>query len=109
MNSNPKAEHWESKVQDHYKHSFASFTSIRINPFTSFEKRPHIWFPGKPIDYITVLGFSSLWHEENLAWCSDNKDSSFYLTKHGNITEQVVTTRQFANVALHKFPRLQLK
>lgn len=49
----------------------------------SFKRQPLIWLLVRPIDYITVLGFSSQWHVENLAWCSDNK--GFCLTKHGSL------------------------
>lgn len=71
-----------------------------------------IWLPVKPIDYITVLGFSSLWYVENLARCGSNKSGSLCLMKHGSITQQgnhVCYQRQSAYPAFGLSPQLQLR
>jgi len=68
----------------------ASFTSERINPFTSpiFQKATTNLAPCQAYRLYNTVGFSSLWYVENLAWHSDNKGTSFCLTKHGSINLQ---------------------
>lgn len=86
-------------------------TNQPFSQVLSFKRRPLIWLPVKPIDYITALGFASLWHVENLAWCSANKGGSLCLMKHDSITQQgkhVCYQRQSAYAAFGKSPLVQL-